>query len=695
MDLLEGLNEKQKEAVLATEGPVMVMAGAGSGKTRVLTRRIAYLIKEIGINPYNILAVTFTNKAALEMKDRITNLLGIDTKFMWVSTFHSFCARFLRVESKYLGGMYTSNFQILDDEDSLKVVKNVLKNKYYKDDIKPQIFRSWISNLKNMPDFIVPDDKAKWFDEVYKEYNDYLANNNAFDFDDLILKTVEIFNKERDVLYKYQEKFNYILVDEFQDTNKVQFELICLLAAKHQNIFVVGDEDQSIYSFRGALVTNVKRFREVFPFTKLILLEENYRSTKAILDLANKVIKNNNDRVEKNLFTSKIDSIRPYYYNAENSYEETLFVLHKINELLDKGYSYKDFAIMYRANYISRNFEDVFIKNQIPYVIYGGFSFFARKEIKDMTAYLRLILNNDDNLSFLRIVNEPKRKIGGTTLEKLDKVASINKISLFKAIDFINNNNLNQFKEMILQLHEEVDNMPLSNFYDLVLEKTKYLDYLKNNDEEDRIENVNEFKSVLDEAKDTYEGSNSNILANLLLDLSLRTNTDDKLDSDEVVKLMSFHQAKGLEFKVVFMVAMEDGIFPSINVANSYDLEEERRICYVGITRAEERLYLTSCKNRLMYGHYEYNSPSRFIREMGLLEDRKKKVISVNNKEITENKQVDNKVLFKLGDKINHKTFGDGVVVSIDGAYIKVAFKVPYGIKTLLASHPSIIKITK
>ena len=367
----------------------------------------------------------------------------------------------------------------------------------------------------------------------------------------------------------------------------------------------------------------------------------------------------------------------------------------KIKELLDKGYSYKDFAIMYRANYISRNFEDVFIKNQIPYVIYGGFSFFARKEIKDMIAYLRLILNNDDNLSFLRIVNEPKRKIGGTTLEKLDKLASLNKISLFKAIDLIANNNLTKFKEMILDLKTKVDEISICDFYDLVLEKTMYLDYLKANDEEDRIENVNEFKSVLDEAKDTYEGNNSNILANLLLDLSLRTNTDDKSDNDEVVKLMNFHQAKGLEFKVVFMVAMEEGIFPSGNTFSPSDLEEERRICYVGITRAEERLYLTSCKNRLMYGHYESNPPSRFIREMGLLGNIKKKVISVNTKEIVEKEQVDNKVIFKLGDKINHKIFGDGVVVSVDGNYIKVAFKVPYGIKTLLASHPSIIKITK
>ena len=333
-DLLSGLNEKQKEAVLTTEGPVMVMAGAGSGKTRVLTRRIAYLINDLGVNPYSILAVTFTNKAAREMKERITDLLGIDTKFMWVSTFHSFCTRLLRVEAKYLGGMYTSNFQILDDEDTLKIIKKIVKELNLDDDIKPNYFKNLISQMKNFPDFKLSDPfKERLLESVYNKYQEYLALNNAFDFDDLLLKTVEVIKNNPEILTKYQDKFNYILVDEFQDTNKVQFELISLLAARYQNIFVVGDEDQSIYSFRGALVTNIRRFREVFPLTKLILLEENYRSTKAILDLANKVIKHNSSRVEKNLFTDRVDSIKPYYFKATNSYEEVIFVLEKIKEL--------------------------------------------------------------------------------------------------------------------------------------------------------------------------------------------------------------------------------------------------------------------------------------------------------------------------------------------------------------------------
>lgn len=691
-DLLSGLNEKQKEAVLTTEGPVMVMAGAGSGKTRVLTRRIAYLINDLGVNPYSILAVTFTNKAAREMKERITDLLGIDTKFMWVSTFHSFCTRLLRVEAKYLGGMYTSNFQILDDEDTLKIIKKIVKELNLDDDIKPNYFKNLISQMKNFPDFKLSDPfKERLLESVYNKYQEYLALNNAFDFDDLLLKTVEVIKNNPEILTKYQDKFNYILVDEFQDTNKVQFELISLLAARYQNIFVVGDEDQSIYSFRGALVTNIRRFREVFPLTKLILLEENYRSTKAILDLANKVIKHNSSRVEKNLFTDRVDSIKPYYFKATNSYEEVIFVLEKIKELLDKGYSYKDFAILYRANYISRNFEDVFVKNKIPYVIYGGMSFFSRKEIKDVVAYLRLILNNNDNLSFLRIVNEPKRKIGTTTLEKLAKLASDNNLSLFEAIPLVNNSNLNKFYELINFLKDNVLNYELNDYFDLLVDKTNYLEYLKSNEEEERIENLNEFKSVLNEARDTYEGDNINILASLLQDLSLRTDTDNKND-DNVVKLMTFHQAKGLEFKVVFMVALEEGIFPSVNAYSPSDLEEERRICYVGITRACERLYLSAANVRLMYGREEYHTPSRFINEMELIHTPKVKPLVIKPKEISKPKvEIGN--IFKVGDKVNHKVFGDGLVVSVDGKFIKVAFPVPYGIKTILANHPAIIKI--
>ncbi len=696
MDLLKDLNDAQKEAVLQTEGPVMVMAGAGSGKTRVLTRRIAYIIEQMGVSPYSVLAVTFTNKAALEMKERIANLLGIDTKFMWVSTFHSFCARVLRAEATHLGLTYTSNFQILDDEDSLKIVKKIFKKLDIGDDIKPQTIRTDISKSKNLADFNIQDPyRLKIFNKVKTEYDKYLCENNAFDFDDLLIKTVELFKNNADILNKYQDKFNYILVDEFQDTNKIQFDLIYLLAMNNQNIFVVGDEDQSIYSFRGALVSNIAKFKNVFPLTKLILLEENYRSTKAILDLANKVIKNNNARIGKVLFTKQIDSVRPYYQMFDDNKEEADFVLNKILELREKGYEYKDFAIMYRANYISRNFEDVLIKAKIPYVIYGGFSFFSRKEVKDVVAYLRLILNQNDNISFLRIVNEPKRKIGSTTLEKLDYISNQNKISLFEAINYINNNSLNSFRDMILSLAKSVNEVPLGDFYDLVLDKSNYLKSLKDNDEEERIENINEFRSVLKEALDTYKGNNEVVLAGLLQDLSLRTDTDNKKDSDEVIKLMSFHQAKGLEFKVVFMVAMEEGIFPSVNAFSNEDLEEERRICYVGITRARERLYITAAKKRFIYGRDDFHMPSRFIKEMELLPKIKPKYTNQNKTLLYKANIKDKKdeLPFKVGDEISHDVFGKGLVVEAHKDIIKVAFMIPYGIKTLNPNHKAIKKL--
>ena len=511
----------------------------------------------------------------------------------------------------------------------------------------------------------------------------------------MLIKTVELFKNNADILNKYQDKFNYILVDEFQDTNKIQFDLIYLLAMNNQNIFVVGDEDQSIYSFRGALVSNIAKFKNVFPLTKLILLEENYRSTKAILDLANKVIKNNNARIGKVLFTKQIDSVRPYYQMFDDNKEEADFVLNKILELREKGYEYKDFAIMYRANYISRNFEDVLIKAKIPYVIYGGFSFFSRKEVKDVVAYLRLILNQNDNISFLRIVNEPKRKIGSTTLEKLDYISNQNKISLFEAINYINNNSLNSFRDMILSLAKSVNEVPLGDFYDLVLDKSNYLKSLKDNDEEERIENINEFRSVLKEALDTYKGNNEVVLAGLLQDLSLRTDTDNKKDSDEVIKLMSFHQAKGLEFKVVFMVAMEEGIFPSVNAFSNEDLEEERRICYVGITRARERLYITAAKKRFMYGRDDFHMPSRFIKEMELLPKIKPKYTNQNKTLLYKANIKDKKdeLPFKVGDEISHDVFGKGLVVEAHKDIIKVAFMIPYGIKTLNPNHKAIKKL--
>ncbi len=705
MDFLKGLNDRQREAVESVAGPVMVMAGAGSGKTRVLTHRIAYLINEYGINPSSILAVTFTNKAANEMKERISKLLNIDTRFMWVSTFHSFCSRFLRQEISVLL-KYTRQFLILDTDDSLKIIKDIMKKNNYNDDLKPTTIQKWISSSKNFKDFEVPSGNPyhkSLFNKIFDEYNSYLENNNSLDFDDLQIKTVEILTKHPDILAKYQAKFNYILVDEYQDTNYIQFELMNLLAAGSRNIFVVGDEDQSIYSFRGAVVENIHKFKRVYPNAKLILLEENYRSTKPILDLANEVISHNPKRIKKNLFTSKEAGQKPICFHASTSYDEVMYVIEKLKELISTcGYSYKDFAIMYRANYLSRNFEDMLMRNQIPYQIYGGLSFFSRKEVKDMLAYIRLMVNHNDNISFTRVVNEPKRKIGPTLLGKLEDISVESSISLFEAIARVDQrgmayNNLLAFKELIIEGRKKINEINLEDLIDFILEKSGYLQMLKDADEEERLDNILELKTVLKENAEFYPGDNLEVLEAFLSDLALRTDTDNADDKSERVKLMSFHQAKGLEFPVVFMVAMEEEIFPSINSVTEKEQEEERRICYVGVTRAEQRLYLTYVTSRFRFGHQENMIPSRFLREMNILNKNNEtpKITHTINQDSkpAERKPATSDASFSVGDKINHKMFGDGLIVAVEGKILKVAFKAPHGIKALLSNHPSIRKI--
>lgn len=698
MDYLTGLNAKQQEAVLQTEGPVMVMAGAGSGKTRVLTHRIAYIIDKLGIYPSNILAVTFTNKAAREMKERVEKLLNIDTRQMWISTFHSFCARLLRLEAKELEG-YTTNFLILDTDDSLKIIKDLMKQEDL-DFIKPQTMQKWISNSKNLKDYVPSTDpyQIRKFELIYHLYEEYLLKNNAMDFDDLLLNTLKLFKNNTKVLEKYQNKFNYILIDEFQDTNHVQFDLVYLLALKCQNIFVVGDQDQSIYSFRGAVVENIDKFRKVFPLTKLILLEENYRSTPEILNLANKVIKQNKMRIDKNLYTNNQEGMAPIYFKAETSYEEVIYVCDKIEQLINNkshNYTYKDFAIMYRANYLSRGFEDELLKRHIPYEIYGGLSFYSRKEIKDIIAYLRLIINNDDNLALLRIINEPKRKIGNAFIAKLEECQDV---SLFKALSLVKAsgqgyNNALLFRDMIIELGEALDKCNLTDFIDLVLDKTGYKVMLEQAEEEERLENILELKSVIKECDGYYEGDNRAVLTAFLADLALRTDMDDSSEDSLKVKLMTFHQSKGLEFPVVFMVALEEGIFPSQNCYTEKDQEEERRICYVGVTRAEERLYLSSVSRRFIFGQSQSMTPSRFLKEMDLLV---KKSTNIIRPVVTSKPEVKaSSTSFNINDKVRHKVFGDGLVVKVEGNTLTVAFKAPYGIKIILANHPSIAKIEK
>ncbi len=711
MDLISTLNENQKEAVLTTEGPIMVMAGAGSGKTGVLTRKIAYLIEEKNVSPYKILSLTFTNKAAREMKERVKKFTGLDTNSMWISTFHSFCARFLRIEIECLEH-YTSRFQIIDEEDSEKIIRESLKALNYDPKVyKPKQLKSLISDEKNGEIIKLHDlQLQKVFHEVSDYYNKHLENNNLLDFDDLILKTLEVLKEHSEVREKYQFKFEYILVDEFQDTNALQYEIVHILAQKNNNIFIVGDEDQSIYSFRGARIENIYKFQKDFDPVKIILLEQNYRSTKPILDIANNVIKHNKERIEKNLYTSNSEGSKPKYYKADGSYNEESYIIDQIKRLLKEGYSYKDFAIIYRSNFLSRSYEEMLRKNGIPYEIYGGISFFCRKEIKDICAYLRLIVDYNDNFSFERVVNEPKRKIGTAMVDKLRAVSIEHNCSLFEAIDYLASqgnsyNSLIDFKFTLIELHEDLysDKFDLESIIDKILSKTGYAQMLKDqgDDGKDRLDNVYELKSMLT-SDDGLVASREEKLKSFLENLALMTDMDDKQASTDKVKLMTYHQSKGLEFNVVFLPAMEEGIFPNTN-SMGLDKEEaeERRICYVGITRAREKLFISSCSSRIVFGQRLIHEPSRYIDEMGTsnldIEGTIVRTIPVEapKAKVEEKKGVelvDNSII-KIGDNIHHEIYGDGRVVEDNGKIITVAFPANVGIKKLLKNHPTIKKI--
>ncbi len=710
--ILDGLNDAQREAVLTTEGPVMVMAGAGSGKTRVLTRRIAHLILDLGVYPSRILALTFTNKAAREMKERVGSLVNTQTKNMWVSTFHSFCARFLRLEINHLSE-YTNEFQIIDDDETDKIIRSIIKDLGYDPkDFKSKEFAKYISEEKNLGyASISTHDKSKLslFNQIRDTYQKRLIEQNLLDFDDLICVSLKILKEFLDVRLRYQEKFRYILVDEFQDTNITQYELIKLLANSDENVFVVGDEDQSIYSFRGARVENVLKFRQEFKDCKLILLEENYRSTNNILNIANNVISNNKSRIVKNLFTSNKTAIKPKYFEAESSYDEERYIVNQIKELLRQGYEYKDFAIMYRSNYLSRSLEETLNKFSLPYELYGGVSFFQRKEIKDICAYLRLIINHNDDYSFERIVNEPKRKIGPAMIEKLKEIKNNFNVSLFESINFISTsgngyNNLVDFKFCILELEEYLFDPVNStiSIIDEILERTGYKKMLKESGEdgEDRLDNVLELKSHIKQYEIDYsEMSRRELFEFMLQNMTLMTDMDNKDPNSDRIKLMTYHQAKGLEFKVVFMIALEEGIFPNANVIDEGEIEEERRICYVGITRAKERLYLTYSQNRFLFGHKEMHQISRFIREMGF-ENLERDGIIKNTIPLT--KQAPEPVKAEpivndlaVGDNIEHTSYGVGRVVEIKGKIATVAFPLPTGIKKLMKDHPSIKKVNK
>ena len=631
MGLLDELNDKQYEAVTCTEGPNLVIAGAGSGKTKVLTHKIAYLIGEKGVKPWNILAITFTNKAANEMKERVKNLVGPDADDIWMGTFHSICVRILRKTIDRLG--FDSSFIIFDTSDQKTMVKKIIKEKNLDDKMfsdKSVLYE--ISNAKN--EMLTPEKYAVRANgdfrkgkiaEVYSEYQKRLKENNAIDFDDIINFTIEILLDNPDIFEYYSDKFKYVLVDEYQDTNKAQFTLVTLFAGKYGNITVVGDNDQGIYSFRGADISNILNFEKDFPGTRIIKLEQNYRCTQSVLNAANEVIKNNETKYEKKLWTSNEKGSLPKVYRAENEYDEANYIVGEINSLRrTEYYKYSDFAILYRMNSQSRSIEDILRRENIPYKIIGGLKFYERKEIKDIIAYLRLIHNTSDNLSLTRIINEPKRGVGKTSLDNVESLANANNISMYEVIKRADEFGLNRvfgntrdFISVIEELRNLKENKSISELIKDTLTKTGYTKALEEEntiEAENRIENLDEFLTV---AIEFEEQSADNSLAEFLEGITLSSDLDGMEETDESVTLMTLHSAKGLEFPAVFLVGMEEGIFPGYkSIGEPQELEEERRLCYVGITRAKEKLFMTCSKQRTIFGSTSYNSISRFIKEI-------------------------------------------------------------------------------
>ncbi len=631
MGLLDELNDKQYEAVTNTEGPSLVIAGAGSGKTKVLTHKIAYLIGEKNVKPWNILAITFTNKAANEMKERVKNLVGDTASDIWMGTFHSICVRILRKTIDRIG--FDSSFVIFDTSDQKSMIKKILKEQNLDDKIfsdKSVLYE--ISNAKN--EMLTPekyatkangDFRKEKIAEIFGLYQKRLKENNAIDFDDIINFTIEILLDNPDVLEYYSDKFKYVLVDEYQDTNKAQFTLVTLLASKFGNITVVGDNDQGIYSFRGADISNILNFEKDFPGTKIIKLEQNYRCTQSVLNAANEVIKNNETKYEKKLWTSNEAGSLPKVYRGDNEYDEANYIVEEINHLRrTEYYKYSDFAVLYRMNTQSRSIEDILRRENIPYKIIGGLKFYERKEIKDIVAYLRLIHNTADNLSLTRIINEPKRGVGKTSLEHVEQLATAQGISMYEIIKRADEFGLNrvfgntrEFVAAIEELRTEKDSILVSELIKNTLQKTGYTKALEaenTTEAENRIENLNEFLTV---AMEFEEQSADHSLTEFLEGITLSSDLDGMEETQDSVTLMTLHSAKGLEFPAVFLVGMEEGIFPGYkSIGEEKELEEERRLCYVGITRAREKLFMTCAKQRTIFGSTSFNNVSRFIKEI-------------------------------------------------------------------------------
>ncbi|MGM0876033.1 MAG: DNA helicase PcrA [Bacillota bacterium] len=729
--LLSGLNDMQQEAVKATDGPLLIMAGAGSGKTRVLTHRIAYLMTEKQVAPWSILAITFTNKAAREMKERIQRILGPGADDIWISTFHSMCVRILRRDSDRMG--INRNFSILDTTDQLSVIKTVLKEKNLDPKkFEPRSLLGSISSAKN--ELLTPADYDKtangpyeqMVSEVYKEYQKKLRKNQSLDFDDLIMTTIQLFQRVPEVLESYQRKFQYIHVDEYQDTNRAQYMLVKLLAARFKNLCVVGDSDQSIYRWRGADIANILSFEKDYPQASVILLEQNYRSTKLILDAANEVIKNNSNRKPKKLWTENQIGSKITYYRADSEAAEGQFVAGKIKQLVDSGQrKLSEMAILYRTNAQSRIIEEVLLKSNLNYTIVGGIKFYDRKEIKDLLAYLRLIANPDDDISLARIINVPKRGVGSTSVDKIANYAIDHDLSLFKALDEIEQigvsarvvNALVEFRELIRNLGNMQDYLSVTELAEDIIEKSGYRDMLKQEktlEAQSRLENIDEFLSVTQ----TFEKqSEDKSLVAFLTDLALVADID-KLEEDEqeqsdALVLMTLHSAKGLEFPVVFLIGLEEGVFPhSRSLMEEDEMEEERRLAYVGITRAEKELFITNAQMRTLFGRTSMNPESRFIAEIPSelienLNESKKSTSSFNpgrrkelrppvSRPVAASTGGDG-ISWAVGDKAEHKKWGIGTVVSVkgtgEGKELDIAFPSPVGIKRLLAKFAPINRV--
>jgi ATP-dependent DNA helicase pcrA len=710
------LNEMQHRAVTTTDGAILILAGAGSGKTRVITNKIAYLIEEKNVNPYNILAITFTNKAAKEMLSRVEEMIGEDSRRVWISTFHAFCSKVLRIEAHHLD--YDNNFTIYDTTDKQTLIKNCMDAlDYSKQSISPSLIASEISKAKDS--MIDANEYENTYEsdyigskiaKVYSLYQQELKKNNAMDFDDLIYNCIRLFKEHKDVLEKYQFKFKYIMVDEYQDTNYSQYLLIKMLSAMHKNICVVGDDDQSIYTWRGADIRNILEFEKDFDNVLQIKLEQNYRSTSNIINAAHSVIKKNNERKEKKIWTDANDGEKIKLYSATSERDESNYVAVNIKKMVDnQGYDYKDFAVLYRANSLSRTYEEAFMKYGIPYKIFGGLKFYDRMEIKDILAYFRIIDNKFDDISLKRIINVPKRSIGAKTIEKIEAYARQNNMSILDAMDEVDDivsttktrESVKKFKLLISSLKALANVLPVSELLDKVLENTNYRKlYLEENSVENqsRLENIEELKSVVRE----FElNSEDKTLSAFLQNATLSTDMDEKIKNDNYVSLMTIHSSKGLEFRAVFLVALEEDIFPSSrSILEESKLEEERRLCYVAITRAKEKLFMTRSTMRLLYGKTNCNIISRFVGEIdtNFIESDNKDVIQkkipeekesyslyqkyVEKYKIINEKKKNDPQELSIGVKVSHKTFGIGTVVGKTGGKFTIAFD-KVGVKTI------------